>query len=86
MKVVVGILGIVVTIVAGIVTLYRFQELWIEYRTTAESLKHEKYLFATRIAPYDIDEPFPLLVERIEGLISKEHTKWTRHMKRSQAE
>ena len=84
MKAIVGILGILVTVVAGLVTLYRFQELWIEYRTTAESLKHEKYLFLSRTTPYDTNEPFPLLVERVEGLISKQHTGWTRHMKRAQ--
>lgn len=80
-RAIVGILGILVTVVAGVVTLYRFQELWIEYRTTAEGLKHEKHLFLTKTTPYDTDEPLPLLVERIEGLISKQHTVWTRHMK-----
>ena len=35
-------LGIV--IIASLLALYRFQELWTLYRTTSESLKHEKYL------------------------------------------
>ena len=83
-RTVVGILGILVTVVAALVTLYRFQELWIEYRTTAESLKHEKYLFLSRTTPYDTSEAFPLLVERVEGLISKQHTAWTRYVKRDQ--
>lgn len=76
LKLVVGAMGIVVALISGLVTLYKFQENWIEYRTTAETLKHEKYLYLTLIAPYDGDEPFRLLVARVESTISKENTNW----------
>ncbi|HFC76762.1 MAG TPA: DUF4231 domain-containing protein, partial [Candidatus Moranbacteria bacterium] len=49
-----------------------------------ESLKHEKYLFLTKSEPYDIDEPFKLLVQRVESLISKENTNWSNYMKKPQ--
>ena len=38
----VGIIGIIITLCAGITYLCQFQERWIEYRTTAEALKKGK--------------------------------------------
>ena len=78
LKLIVGGMSVVVALASGLVTLYKFQENWIEYRTTAETLKHEKYLYLTQSAPYDGDEPFRLLVERVEVTISKENTNWAR--------
>lgn len=80
----VGLLGLVVAVIAGIISLYQFQENWIAYRATCESLKHEKFLYLTRTDPYNVSEPLPLLVQRVEGLISKEHTNWTQYVKAGQ--
>ena len=41
-----------------------------------ETLKHERFLFLTRTTPYGGEDPFHLLVKRVEGLTSEEHTKW----------
>lgn len=76
MRLIVGVLGVVITVITSVIALYRFQENWIEYRTTCESFKHEKYLFLTKSKPYDDEDAFPLFVERIEALISIENTKW----------
>jgi Protein of unknown function (DUF4231) len=35
----VGIIGIIITLCAGLTYLCQFQEQWVEYRTTAEALK-----------------------------------------------
>lgn len=80
LKVVVGSMGMCIAIISGLVSLYKFQENWIEYRTTAETLKHEKYLFLTGSAPYDSDDSFQSLVDRIESLISKENSTWARNV------
>lgn len=77
LKLIAGAMGVVVALVAGLVTLYRFQENWIEYRATAETLKHEKYLYLTQSAPYERDDAFHLLVATIESAISKENTGWS---------
>ena len=69
-------MGVTVALIAGLITLYRFQELWIEYRTTAETLKHEKYLYLTQSTPYDGERAFNLLVNRVEGLISRQNSGW----------
>ena len=81
LKLLIGVLGLAVATATSVLGLYQFQENWFEYRTSCETLRHEKYLFLTGAAPYDEDEPFLLLVERVEGLISKENTNWQSYMK-----
>ncbi|MGK0343460.1 MAG: hypothetical protein ACJAXW_004023 [Candidatus Azotimanducaceae bacterium] len=73
----IGLLGVVMTAIAAGLGLYNFQENWIKYRTTSESLQKEKYKFLTGVSPYDGDNAFKLLVEHVEGLISKENSDWS---------
>ncbi|WP_421920267.1 DUF4231 domain-containing protein [Marinifilum sp.] len=70
-------LGVLITIIASYIALGNHQEKWIEYRTTCESLKKELFLFETKVMPYDTDISFPLLVKRVETIISKENTNWS---------
>ncbi len=86
LKIIVGLLGLVIAAITAVLGLYQFQENWLEYRTTCETLRHEKYLFLAKAPPYNEKEPFLLLVERIEGLISKENTNWQSYMKKSSSE
>ncbi|AET70822.1 hypothetical protein Desor_5447 [Desulfosporosinus orientis DSM 765] len=79
-KVIVGILGISITIISSLLALYRFQENWLEFRTTAESLKREKFLFLARVNIYNSDNALPLFVQRVEDLMSKENTRWLHNM------
>lgn len=76
----IGVAGVVVTVSTGLLALFRFQENWIQYRTTCESLKHEKYLYDARTGPYDREDAFAVLVQRVENLISKENSSWTSSM------
>ena len=69
-------LSILVLITTGMISIFQFRELWTEYRTNAESLKHEKYLYLSSSNPYDREDKFKLLVERVEKLISIEHSRW----------
>jgi hypothetical protein len=52
----------------------------IEYRATAESLKKKKFLFLTQTDPYNKDDAFHLLVQRVEALLSNESTDWVQSM------
>ena len=79
-------LGVIVAIGVGITSLFHFQENWIQYRSTCETLRHEKYLYATRVTPYDVSDPFTLFVNRIESLISKEHTAWSQYIQKPKEE
>lgn len=71
-----GFLGVVVASCTGVTTLYHHQENWINYRTIAEMLKHEKFLFLTASGPYFDKEQFDSFVQRVESLISKENSIW----------
>jgi hypothetical protein len=79
-KIAIGALGVLVAVVASLLGLLQLQVHWIEYRATAESLRREKFLFLTQTEPYDKDDAFHLLVQRVEALLSKENTEWTQSM------
>lgn len=72
-----GGLGVLITILEGMLHLNQYEQNWITYRSTCESLKHEKYVYLGKAAPYaGSPDPHALLAERIESLVSQEHAKW----------
>ncbi len=75
-----AIMGALVAILSGALKIYKYQENWTEYRTTVESLKHEKFLYLTKCDPYRGSNAFNILVQRVEGLISRENSNWTQFM------
>lgn len=80
-NIILGILGALIAVLSGLSGLLKFQEKWTEYRTTSETLKHEKILFQTKTGPYSEEsEPFKLLVTRTENLVSKEHSAWSQYI------
>src|SRR5689334_8245745 len=65
-------LGALIVVMEGIQQLFQLQTNWILYRSTCESLKHEKYLYLAKAGPYGAGEnPHSLLAERIESLVSQ---------------
>ena len=72
----IGGLGVLIAVSAATSALFKYHENWIQYRTTAEQLRHEKYAYLTNTRPYDNEDKFDLLVERVEALISKENSAW----------
>jgi hypothetical protein len=76
---VLGILGASIAVISAAISLNQLQENWTEYRTTCESLKHEKFLYLTKAEPYHEEEPFRLFVQRVESLISKENSAWSQY-------
>jgi len=72
-----GGLGVLITVLEGMLHLNQYQQNWTAYRSTCESLKHEKYTYLGKAAPYaNVADPHALLAERIESLVSQEHAKW----------
>lgn len=72
-------LGALVVVLEGVQHLYQFQYNWTSYRSTAESLQHEKYLFLAGADVYENLDPEAakrLLAARVESLISAEHSRW----------
>lgn len=76
----IGVLGLLVAVIAGVMSLYRFQENWTEYRATAETLKQERFLYLTRAFPYRSDNAFELLVQRVESILKRERSEWVQAM------
>src|SRR5215218_3692968 len=77
-----AVLGGLIVVVEGAQQLWQFNNLWISYRSTAEQLKHEKYLFLAFSGPYsglNTDEALKHLAERVEEQVSTEHAKWVNH-------
>ena len=79
-----AVLAAVVVVLEGIQQLFQWQTNWVLYRSTAEALKHEKFLFLSCAGPYATADRLRVLAERVEGLVSQEHAKWTQG--REQAE
>jgi hypothetical protein len=72
-----GGLGVLITMLEGMLQLNQYQQNWIAYRSTCESLKHEKYIYLGKASPYaGAVDPHALLAERIESVVSQEHAKW----------
>jgi len=72
-----GALGVLVTVFEGLLQLNQFHENWIRYRSTCESLKHEKYLYLAGAGAYSgVANARSVLAQRIEALVSQEHAKW----------
>jgi len=73
----VGGLGMAIAIIEGLQQMNQYHSNWITYRSTAEALKHEKYLFLATAGPYAARENArALLAERVESMVSQEHAKW----------
>jgi Protein of unknown function (DUF4231) len=70
-------LGVLITVLEGLLHLNQYQQNWINYRSTCEALKHEKYTYLGQAAPYsNVPDPHALLAERVESLVSQEDARW----------
>ncbi|WP_205738609.1 DUF4231 domain-containing protein [Halomonas heilongjiangensis] len=76
-----ALLGASIAVLEATEQINQFGPLWIQYRATAEHLKHEKFLLLAAAGPYrDLDraEALRLLAERVEEHVSSEHARWVR--------
>ena len=75
--VIIGVGGALISLIEGLCKLFRFHENWIEYRSTCELLRHEKYLYQMKAFPYCKEESYEqMFVKNVESLISAESSKW----------
>lgn len=82
-KISIGILGVAIAIISGLLSIYKYQENWIHYRTVSEALKREKYLFLTKTSPYEKQNPEGLFVKTVETILSKENSGWASSVAKS---
>jgi hypothetical protein len=80
-----GGLGALIVVLESIQQLFQFHSNWTHYRSTAEALKHEKYLYLAQAGSYaGVPKPDALLAERIEGRVSQEHSAWASEQNQGQ--
>jgi hypothetical protein len=78
-------LGVLIVILEGLQQLNQYHANWISYRSTCESLKHEKFLYLAKAGMYGTaNDPHSLLAERIESSVSQEHAKWASSQEQGQ--
>ena len=76
-KWVVGALGVVITAFEGIIQLNQYSKNWVNFRSTNEALKHEKFLYLAGAGDYaTATKPRALLAERVESIVLQENAKW----------
>ncbi len=76
-KLIIAGLGVLITILEGFLHLNQYQQIWANYRSTCESLKHEKYVYLANAGPYaGAADPRALLAERVESTVSQEDAQW----------
>lgn len=71
------VLSSLVAISSASLKAFKYQENWINYRTTCETLRKEIHYYNARIDDYsNADDPMGVFVKRVESLISRENTLW----------
>jgi hypothetical protein len=75
--IIVSFQAVSITVLAGLLMLYKFQESWIESRVLVEQLKTERILLETKSGPYDRDDAERRFIERIERLLGGEVRQWS---------
>ena len=71
--------GATIALVEAVQHMNQYSTLWVTYRSTAEHLKHEKYLFLAGAGVYrgvSDEERLVTLAERVEEHVSTEHANW----------
>lgn len=72
-----ALLGVLITILEGVLQLNQYQQTWVTYRATCEALKHEKFTYIAGAGVYaSAANAHALLAERAETIGSQENTKW----------
>ena len=80
-----GGLGALIVVLESVQQLFQFHSNWTHYRSTAEALKHEKFLYLAHAGSYaTAANPDALLAERIEGRVSQEHAAWASEQNQGQ--
>ena len=83
LKILVGVFGVIIAGIEGILSLFKFQDLWLQYRLVAEMLEREKVIFLTQSGPYEQNpSAFNLFVTRAESIMVNENQSWSESQKK----
>ena len=83
LKIAVGVGGIMIAGIEGILSLYKYQDLWLQYRLAAEMLEREKILFITETGQYENNpNAFKQFVKQAESIMGSENQAWLESQKK----
>ena len=69
--------SVIVVILTAALKTFKYQENWINYRTTCEALKKEIYLYDAGLSDYQqSDDREAQFIDRVEALLARENTIW----------
>ena len=67
----------IVAIGTTVIKTFKYQENWINYRTTCETLKKEIHFYQNSVGEYKTaEDPEALFIDNVESFISRENTLW----------
>lgn len=75
-KSIIATLSGTITVISGIQSLFKYQEIWVNYRVISESLKKLDFMYTTKTPPYDQANSFNLLVENCESILGGAKDDW----------
>lgn len=81
-QVLAAVSGILLVVINKLLELEEYYKNWKDYRATNERLEQERLLYLTRTEPYDEENAFPMLVENVEEMLSKQLQRW-KHVAKS---
>ncbi|UCD81394.1 MAG: DUF4231 domain-containing protein [Desulfobacterales bacterium] len=77
--------SVTVAILTAALKTFKYQENWINYRTTCEALKKERYLYEAGLGDYQNSaDRQAQFIDRVEALISRENTLWLSFQKKKE--
>ncbi len=81
-----AILGALIGIIEGMIQLGQYQQNWLLYRATRESLKREEFLHSAKAGPYaGAADPDILFIDRSDAIVSGENAKWLASQEQSRS-
>jgi diacylglycerol kinase family enzyme len=70
-------MGALIAVIEGAQQLFKFQENWINYRSSCENLRREQYLYLARAGHYaGATDAVALLAESVERILGQETSHW----------
>jgi hypothetical protein len=86
-QIAVGLIGVTVAVAEGISVFRKFRDLWLGYRSTAERLKRETWLYLTQGAEYaESASAFATFVDNMEAIMASENSQWITIVEREEKE
>ena len=79
LKMFIGLSGVVIAVLEGFNALLKNQDLYVEYRATAEQLRQEFSYFLGQAGDYsgdDSDAAYSKLVTKVEGIMASQNNRW----------